>query len=78
VRDVGGELRRVALDRGEGRLVALVAREFEELLRVAQAAVKRGQAADDRVELLLFLAEILGAPRVVPDLGVLERLGDRL
>jgi len=78
LRDVGGELRRVALDRFEGRVVALVARELEELLRVAQAAVERRQAADDRVELLLLLAELLGAPPVVPDLGILERSGDRI
>jgi hypothetical protein len=78
LREVGGELRRVALDRYKGRVVALVARELEELLRVAQAAVERRQAADDRVELLLLLAEILGAPLVVPDLGILERLGDRI
>jgi len=78
LRDVCGELRRVALDRCKGRVVALVARELKELLRIAQAAVERRQAADDRVELLLLLAEILGAPLVVPDPGILERFGDRV
>jgi hypothetical protein len=78
LRELGGELGRVTLDRYKGRVVPLVARQLEELLRVAQAAVERGQPADDRVELLLLLAEILGAPLVVPDLGILERLGDRI
>jgi len=76
--ELGGELGCVALDRYKGRVVAFVARQLEELLRVAQAAVEGRQAADDRVELLLLLAEILGAPRVVPDLGILERFGDRI
>jgi hypothetical protein len=78
LRDLAGELRRVALDRLQGRVVALLARELEELLRVAQPAVECGQAADDRVEMLLFPAELLGALRIVPDLGILERLGDRI
>jgi hypothetical protein len=78
LRDVGGEPRRVAFDGGEGRVVALAAGELEELLRVPQAAVEGRQAADDRVELLLLPAEILGAPRVIPDLGILERFGDRI
>jgi hypothetical protein len=78
LRELGGELRCVALDRLEGRVVALVACQLEELQRVAQAAVERGQPADDRVELLLLLAEFLGAPLVVPDPGILERFGDRI
>jgi len=62
----------VALDRAEGGIVVLVARELEQRLRVAQAARDAGEAADDGVELLLLLAEFLGALGIVPDLRVLE------
>jgi hypothetical protein len=76
--DLGREAGGVALDRLQRRVVTFVAGELEELLRVAQAPVDGGQAADDGVELLLLLAELLGALRIVPDLGILERLGDRV
>jgi hypothetical protein len=66
------KLRDVALDGAEGGVVVLVARELEQPLRVAQAARDAGEAADDGVELLLLLAELLGALGIVPDLRVLE------
>jgi hypothetical protein len=77
LRDGGGELRGIALDRFERGVVALLAGELEELPRVAQSGVEGGQAPDDGVELLLLPAEVLGASGVVPDPGILERRCDR-
>jgi hypothetical protein len=62
----------VAGDREQRRVVVLGARQLEELRAVGEAVVERRQRADDRVERLLLLAELLRALRVVPDLRVLE------
>jgi hypothetical protein len=50
----------------------LAARELEQLRRVRQAAADATQRADYRLESLLFLAELLRAPLVAPDLRVRE------
>jgi hypothetical protein len=65
-------LRHVGLDGGEGRRVTFLAREREELRRVAQPGVQIGKDADEIVELLLLAAEVLGAPGVGPDVRLLE------
>jgi len=70
------ELRDVRLQCGERRVVALGARQLEELFAVLDAARKRAQRFDDLVEVLFFLAEILGPLLIVPDRRVLELPGD--
>ena len=44
----------------------------EQVLRVAQVVIERGEFADGVVEQLLFPAEGLGVLRVVPDVRVFE------
>jgi hypothetical protein len=44
----------------------------EELVRVGEPAADPAQRADDRLELLLFLAELLRALRVLPQLRVFQ------
>jgi hypothetical protein len=63
----------LARDSREDGVVALGARHLEQLGRVAQVRVDRGQAADRRVEGLLLAPELLGARRVAPDLGIGEQ-----
>ena len=58
------------------RVVALGARQLEQLRAVGEPGVDRGQRADDVVERLLLLAQRLRALLVVPDLRVLELAGD--
>jgi hypothetical protein len=50
----------------------LGARELEQLRRVRQAAADATQRADYRLERLFFLAELLRAPLVAPDLRLRE------
>jgi len=65
-------LRDVGLDCGERRIVVLGARELEQLACVAQPAVETGEDADDVLELFLFAPQLLGAPGIGPDVGLLE------
>jgi hypothetical protein len=64
------ELLEVRGDAEEGGVVVLGARELEELRGIGQAAADAPQRADYGLQRLLFLAEILGALRVGPDLGI--------
>jgi hypothetical protein len=66
------ELRDVDLDGVQRRVVGFRAREIVELAAVVEPFLQSGQRMDDAVELLLLLAEVLRALRVVPDLRVLE------
>jgi hypothetical protein len=67
----------VAFDGAKRRVVRFRARELVEFLAVGELAVEIGQRQDDAVELLLLLAEFLGARRVVPNLRILELAIDR-
>ena len=67
----------VGRDCGERRVVAFAAGKIEQLGAVLEPHIESGQRADDTFELLSFLAELLCALGIVPDAGVLERLGDR-
>jgi len=58
---------------GEERvLVIFFARHAEQVLRIAQVVVERGEFADDVVEQLFLPAKGLGVLRVVPDVRVFE------
>ena len=50
----------------------LLGRQFQQLAGIAQAARQAIQTVDDLLEFRAFLAELLGAIRVVPDAGLLE------
>jgi hypothetical protein len=63
---------RFAADFLEGGLVGVGAGEPEQLRCVGEAAVDAAKRADDRLERLLLLAELLRALRVLPQLGVFE------
>jgi hypothetical protein len=54
-------------------MVCIAARELKQLGGVRKPAADAAEGADDRLERLLFLAELLCALRVAPDLGVGER-----
>jgi hypothetical protein len=70
--------RRVGRDRVERGIVSLRAGQLEQLGAVLEAGVQVGQRADDAVEQLLFLAELLCAFLIFPDLGILELAHDRV
>ena len=53
-------------------VVALGLGELEQFVRAAQAFAERADAIDDAVELRAFLAELLGALGIVPDVRVFE------
>ncbi len=63
--DIGGNAQ-------QRRVIALRPGELEQLARVREPAADAAQRADDGLERLLLLAELLGALRVVPQLRVLE------
>jgi hypothetical protein len=52
--------------------VRLSGRKIQEFRRVTQGALEAIQAAYDLLEFGAFLAELLGAVRVVPNAGLLE------
>jgi hypothetical protein len=56
----------------EGGFVRVGARELEELGRVREPAADAPQRADERLENLLLLAELLRALRVLPQLRVFQ------
>ena len=66
------ELLDVGENPGERGVVALGARQLEQLLGVGQAAADAVERADHRLQRLLFLAQLLRALRVFPQLGVFE------
>jgi hypothetical protein len=66
------ELLQVRGDAEEGRLVVPGPRELEQLGRVGEAAAHAPERADHGLERLLFLAELLRALRVGPDLRLRE------
>jgi hypothetical protein len=75
--EVGDELLhrvKVGLDRLQRGFVVLFARHLEKLAGVDQRGADAGQRADHGFEGFLFLAQGLGALRVVPELGVFEDL----
>ncbi|ABN90167.1 hypothetical protein M218_12595 [Burkholderia pseudomallei MSHR338] len=51
-------------------------RELEQVLRVAQVVIERGERRDDALERFLLAAERLGVLRVVPDVRIFELLVD--
>src|SRR4051812_2652917 len=72
----GLELAGLGLDRLQARLVPVLLAHFVELEVVGQLAVQVLDGQDDAIELLLFLAQLLGLLGVVPDRGVFQRGGD--
>jgi hypothetical protein len=62
----------IRIDPGEGGIVALGAGKAEKLGGVGEPAAYAAERADDGLERLLFLAELLRALLVAPDLGVRE------
>jgi hypothetical protein len=56
----------------DSRVIVLGSRKLEKLRRVGEADADAAERGDDRFQLLLFLAELLGALRVVPELRVFE------
>jgi hypothetical protein len=64
------EVCRILVHAFQRRFVVLVARDLEKLLRVAHAVSELFQRADDAFERFSFLAEVLRALRLVPDVGV--------
>jgi len=58
--------------RDQHRIVGLAARQLEELAAVLQARIEVVQRPDDGLELLAFLAELLGPLGIVPDPGILQ------
>jgi hypothetical protein len=67
------ELLQLRCDAEDRRVVLLGAAELEQLRGVGKAAADAAERADDRFQRLLFLAELLRALLVAPDLGVRER-----
>jgi len=57
-------------------LVVLADREIEQVAGFAERVGQRTNAADDALETRAFLAELLRALRVVPDVRVLELARD--
>jgi len=70
------ELFDVRGDPGEGGVVALRTRQAEKLGGVGEPGPDAAQRTDDGFERLLFLAELLGALRVAPDLRIAQLLLD--
>jgi hypothetical protein len=56
----------------QGRVISIRLGQLEQLGGVGQAAADAGQRADERLEGLLFLAEVLRALRVLPELRVFQ------
>jgi hypothetical protein len=63
---------------GESRIIILGAGHVEELFGVRNAAADAPERADQALQLLLLLAQLLRALRVVPQLRVLELAVQRL
>ena len=78
VGDFAIDLLRVGFDGFEGGVVFLAARHLEEFVGVVDAAADVDQTQHHAVECLLFLAEILGALGVAPDVGCFELAVDFL
>src|SRR5690606_33632054 len=72
------EPRDVVADRGERGVVAVRAREFEQLAAVGEPLSEVGERRDDAFERLLLAPELLRLLRIAPDLRVLERAADFL
>jgi hypothetical protein len=60
----------------QGRVVVLVARDVEQLARIAQPGTELFQLLYDAFEDLAFLAELLSALRIAPDVGVFGQPDD--
>ena len=71
-----GERLDVARDRERGALVAFLDGEIEQIARLGQALGQAADAADDALEARAFLAEVLRALGIVPDVGMFEFAGD--
>jgi hypothetical protein len=71
-----GERLDVARDRERGALVAFLDGEVEQVARFGQALGQAADAADDALEARAFLAEVLRALGIVPDVGMFEFAGD--
>ena len=67
-------VRRYRVERG---IVFLASGQFEQFGAVLESAVQLDQRADDAVELLFFLAELLRPFLILPYLGILELALDR-
>jgi hypothetical protein len=63
--DIGG-------NRRDGTFVLLGLGQLQQFVRAAQAIVQAADAVDDLVELRAFLAELLGALGVVPDVRIFK------
>jgi hypothetical protein len=71
-----GERLDIARDRKRSALVAFLDGQIEQIARLGQALGQAADAADDAFEARAFLAEVLRALRVVPDVGMFEFAGD--
>jgi hypothetical protein len=76
--DARGKLVDVVRDRCDRAFVVFVDRKIEQIAGFGQRVGQTADAADDALEARAFLAEILRALRVVPDVRVFELAGDFL
>jgi hypothetical protein len=53
-------------------VVAFLARELEQLVRAVEVVGQLAEHLHDAFQRLLFLAQVLGALGVVPDVGVFQ------
>ena len=74
--DNGAHAGGVGLDGLDGVIVALFAGQLEQLGATVEVFVELGQRKDHRFERFLLAAQLLGAFRVVPDLGAFELFVD--
>ena len=66
----------IGIDRQRGALVGLGNGQLEQIARLAEIVGQAADAADDALERGALLAQILGALRIVPDIGTFEFAAD--
>jgi hypothetical protein len=77
IRDRALDLRHVGFDGGKRGVVALVARQIEQLAAVLDMGGEPGEREHDAVERLFFAAEPLRPLPIAPDLRILDPAADR-
>ena len=70
--DFRGELIDIVGDCSDRAFVVFADRKIEQIAGLAERIGQRADAADDALEIRAFLAEILRALRVVPDVRIFE------
>ena len=76
--DARGQLINVVRDCRDRAFVVFLDREIEQIAGFGQRVGQAADATDDAFEIRAFLAEILRALRVVPDVGIFELKRDFL